>query len=168
MPEPKIERYPLEAGEGLPNNRWPLVVYRGALSGAQCSALGCAGLFRGNGWQGTWVNGVFAYWHYHMHAHEVLGVIGGGAEVGFGGDGGVVAAVSAGDVVVIPAGVGHKRMSQQAGFRVVGGYPPGQDGAVTDAGEVALDAAIEATAVVPVPATDPVWGAGRGLPEIWR
>jgi uncharacterized protein YjlB len=42
-------------------------------------------------------------------------------------------------VVVIPAGVGHKRLSEKRdGFTVVGGYPPGQSGAITRPGELSL------------------------------
>lgn len=167
MSSAQVETHSLGSGDGLPNNRFPLVVYRGALSGAALSPDGCMALFHRNGWQRTWLNGVFPHWHYHMHSHEVLGCVGGGARVGFGGDHGVVAEVRAGDVVVIPAGVGHKRLSQQPGFQVVGGYPPGQDGAVTNAGDVDLESALRQTAAVPVPASDPVYGAGEGLAEIW-
>ncbi len=168
MAEMNVETYVLEAGDGIPNNRFPLVVYRGALSSDAVSADGCAGVFHGNGWQGTWLNGVFAYWHYHLHAHEVLGCISGSARVGFGGDHGIVADFNEGDVVIIPAGVGHKRMSQAPGFKVVGGYPPGQNGAVTNAGDVDLERAVRETAAVPVPASDPMWGAGEGLPKLWH
>ena len=164
----EAETHVLEAGDGIPNNRFALVVYRGVLSGDDASADGCAALFHRNGWQGTWLNGVFSYWHYHLHAHEVLGCISGAARVGFGGDHGIVADFRAGDVVVIPAGVGHKRVSQEPGFRVVGGYPPGQNGAVTNAGEVELAQAVRETAQVPVPASDPMWGPDDGLPVLWR
>jgi uncharacterized protein YjlB len=168
MTETRIETHLLQAGEGMPNNaRFPLVIYRGALSGSALSAEGCAALFRRNGWQGTWVNGVFPYWHYHLRSHEVLGCVAGGARVGFGGDHGVAADFNAGDVVVIPAGVGHKRLSQQPGFQCVGGYPPGQDSAVTNAGALDLETALQQSAAVPVPPSDPVGGPDEGLPGIW-
>lgn len=169
MADPRIETHLLQPGGDMPNNgRMPLVIYRGALSGAAMSADGCEALFRRNGWQGTWVNGVFPYWHYHLRSHEVLGCVAGGARVGFGGDEGVEAEFNAGDVVVIPAGVGHKRLAQQPDFMVVGGYPPGQDGTVTNPGDVDLDAAIRAVAAVPAPDTDPVGASTQGLPALWR
>jgi uncharacterized protein YjlB len=168
MSELKIETHRLQAGEGIPNNRFPLVVYRGALSGASLSPEGCATLFRQNGWQGTWLNGVFSYWHYHLHSHEVLGCVAGSARIGFGGDHGIAADFNTGDVVVIPAGVGHKRLSQQPGFLVVGGYPPGQNGAITSAGEIDLKTAIGKAMAVPVPTSDPVFGKNEGLPKIWQ
>jgi uncharacterized protein YjlB len=168
MSEMKIETHRLQAGEGIPNNRFPLVVYRGALSGASLSPEGCATLFRQNGWQGTWLNGVFSYWHYHLRSHEVLGCVAGSARVGFGGDHGIATDFNTGDVIVIPAGVGHKRLSRQPGFLVVGGYPPGQNGAIVGAGDIDLETAIGETMAVPLPASDPVLGTNGGLAEIWR
>ncbi len=168
MSELKIETHHLQAGDGIPNNRFPLVVYRSALSGNSLSPNGCAALFHQNGWQGTRLNGVFSYWHYHLRSHEVLGCVAGSARVGFGGDHGIAADFNAGDVVVIPAGVGHKRLSQQPGFLVVGGYPPGQNGAITSAGDIDLETAIGEARAVPVPASDPVLGSNEGLPEIWQ
>ncbi len=105
---------------------------------------------------------------YHLHSHEVLGCVAGSARVGFGGDHGIAADFNAGDVVVIPAGVGHKRLSQQPGFLVVGGYPPGQNSAITSAGDIDLETAIVEVTAVPVPASDPVLGTNEGLPEIWQ
>ena len=88
--------------------------------------------FRTNGWQGTWTYTVYDFWHYHVDGYEVLGCVAGEAEIGFGGeaeDGGIAATMRPGDVVLIPAGVGHKRLSATADFAVVGAYPPGQNGA---------------------------------------
>ena len=167
MADPRIETHLLRAGGGMPGGRFPLVVYRHALSGPALSPEGCQALFRRNGWQGTWVNGVFPYWHYHLRSHEVLGCVAGGARIGFGGDAGIEAEVGAGDVVVIPAGVGHKRLAQEPDFVVVGGYPPGQDGTVTNPDDIALETALRAVAAVPAPDTDPI-GAGQGLPALWR
>ena len=168
MTDLKLETHHLSPDDGIPNNRLPLVVYRGALVGGALSAEGCSALFARNGWEGTWVNGVFSYWHYHAASHEVLGCVSGSARVGFGGDAGVAADFNAGDVVLIPAGVGHKRLSQESGFLVVGGYPPGQNGAITDAGAVDLERAIERAGAVPIPALDPVTGKSGGLHEAWQ
>ena len=168
MAATETETHRLAPDGGLPNNDKPLLVHRGALGGADRSAEGCAALFRRNGWQGTWLNGVFSYWHYHARSHEALGCISGSARIGFGGDGGIETTFAAGDVVIIPAGVGHRRLSSTPDFRVVGCYPPGQDGAISRPDEAADQAAIEAANAVPAPATDPVHGASGGLTSIWR
>lgn len=163
----ELETYNLEPANGLPNSRFPLIVYRAALENDACSPDGCAALFRRNGWQGLWLNGVFSYWHYHAQSHEVLGCVAASAHIGFGGDHGVSTDFNAGDVVLIPAGVGHKRLSQQPGFLVIGGYPPGQDGAITDAGKVDMEVAIALAGAVPAPQTDPVLGVSGGLHDVW-
>ena len=165
--ELKLETHHLQAGDGIPNKRFPLIVYRGALSGGALSPEGCAALFHRNGWRGTWLNGVFPYWHYHPHAHEVLGCVAGGGRIGFGGDNGIATDFIAGDVVLIPAGVGHKRLSQMPGFLVVGGYPPGQNSAISNAGDIDIDRAVEKARAVPVPTSDPVTGARGGLHDVW-
>ena len=163
----ELETYQLRPEDGIPNNRLPLIVYRGALAGSTRSADGCTALFQRNGWQGTWVNGVFPYWHYHPLAHEVLGCVGGSARIGFGGDNGIATDFKTGDVVLIPAGVGHKRLSQQPGFLVVGGYPPGQSSAISNAGDLDVEIAGEKAAAVPVPRSDPVTGKDGGLHRVW-
>ena len=50
---------------------------------------------------------------------------GGSATARFGGESGVEVTVSAGDVVVIPAGVGHKAVEASADLGIVGAYPAG-------------------------------------------
>jgi uncharacterized protein YjlB len=59
-------------------------------------------------------------------------------------------------------------LSRQPGFLVVGGYPPGQNGAIVGAGDIDLETAIGETMAVPLPASDPVLGTNGGLAEIWR
>jgi uncharacterized protein YjlB len=105
--------------------------------------------------------------------HEVLGCVAGDAEIGFGGEGGAKVTFKAGDVVAIPAGVGHKRLSaKRNGFTVVGGYPPGQSGMISRPGDFPLTEAERRIASLALPNADPVhgydgplvaaWGAGHG------
>jgi uncharacterized protein YjlB len=166
--EPRaLETYVLDPEVDIPNSALPLLIYRGVLPPYLQAAGACQSLFKRNRWAGNWVNGVFDYWHFHVTGHEALGCVAGRATVGFGGEHGLAADIGAGDVVVIPAGVGHKRVGASPDFQVVGGYPPGQSGAITRAGDVELEAAREAIAKLALPATDPVFGWQGPLLDHW-
>jgi uncharacterized protein YjlB len=123
--EIEIGEYRFEDDGGIPNNpTLPLLVYPRALVGPEIDPSRCKTLLTKNGWGGSWVDGVFPYHHYHSTSHEVLCVIGGSASIAFGGPQGETIEVSAGDVVVIPAGVGHCNRGSDGRFSVVGAYPP--------------------------------------------
>ena len=167
--EPEIESFTLEPDGDMPNNRLPLLLYRYALPPELQTASGCQALFARNNWRGNWVNGIFDYWHFHTGGHEVLGCVAGHARVGFGGDRGIEVEFRTGDVVVIPAGVGHRRLSDKHdGFTVVGGYPPDQNGEITRPGEVDLEDAVRRIEAVAMPHGDPVLGTGGPLIPAWR
>lgn len=69
--------------------------------------------------------------HFHSTSHEVLCVAAGRAKLCFGaGDdpNRVEPVVEKGDVMVVPAGAGHRLlMDQQGGFTMVGSYPNGKE-----------------------------------------
>lgn len=166
--EPEVETFSLQPEPEIPNSDLPLVLYRGALPPELQTPSGCQALFARNRWGGNWVDGIFDYWHFHVTGHEVLGCVAGSARVGFGGDGGVAVEISVGDVVVIPAGVGHKRLSaKRDGFTIVGGYPPGQTGEITRAGEIGTDDARRRIAGIGLPRADPVLGENGPLMKAW-
>ncbi|MCE7029064.1 cupin domain-containing protein [Jiella avicenniae] len=158
----------LSPTDTIPNGPLPLLVLPGAIAADETEPDAVMARLEANGWQGTWVYTVFDYWHYHVEGHEVLACVSGEATVGFGGEGGAEIAMKPGDVVIIPAGVGHKRLSGDAGFQVVGAYPPGQNGAVTRAGDMAIDAAERAIARLSLPDRDPVSGEAPGAIAAWR
>src|SRR5579871_4522989 len=96
----------------VPNNPLPLIVYKRAVDVTRGDpAVAFEDLFEANGWGGGWRNGIYPFHHYHSTAHEVLGIARGEAVVRFGGEYGETLHVKAGDAVLIPAGVGHKRLS---------------------------------------------------------
>lgn len=80
-------------------------------------------IFNANAWGEAWRNGIYDFVHYHSMIHEVLGVARGAATLRLGGNKGRTVEVSAGDVVIIPAGVGHECLKANSAFLVVGAYP---------------------------------------------
>jgi uncharacterized protein YjlB len=66
--------------------------------------------------------------------------------------------VTAGDVLVLPAGTGHRRAGSDGAFRVVGAYPRGQED--YDLLREADHAARERIAALGAPPQDPVGGEG--------
>jgi uncharacterized protein YjlB len=168
MTEP-AQSFVLAPDGDIPNSCLPLLHYLQALAPALQEPGACQALFRENAWTGNWVDGIFDYWHFHVTGHEVLGCVKGEAEVGFGGDSGIRLTFRAGDVVVIPAGVGHKRLSEKrGGFTIVGGYPHGQSGHVSRPGDFETGEAERRIAALDLPVSDPVFGPEGPLRERWR
>lgn len=124
--------------------------------------------FHAHAWTNGWRNGVYDCHHYHSEAHEVLGCYSGSAKVQLGGPRGQVLDVRAGDVVVIPAGVAHKRIDASADFKVVGCYAGGRDYDMNYGKPAERPKADEHIARVPLPEADPVYGERGPLIEHWR
>ena len=165
-----VESYLLEAKDGFPNNRYlPLLVYRQAISTDEPDAARTfERLFSVNGWRGSWRNGVYSFHHFHSNAHEVLGVYGGSAQLQFGGPDGPVIKVETGDVVILPAGTGHKQISAASDFHVVGAYPAGQEDYDVMRGDPQERSEAEKRiAGVPLPQSDPIYGAEGPLSAYW-
>ena len=123
----KAHRWHAPAGERIPNHpSFAVLIYRGVQS-ANRGAAACAACFAEHGWRGSWVDGVFAFHHFHSTSHEVLGVVAGRATLELGGPEGQAFGVARGDVLVLPAGTGHRRADCDPDFTVVGAYPAGQE-----------------------------------------
>ena len=156
----------LAPDEKMPNSDLPVVLYRRAVEGDDLDSL-FRKTFSRNGWSGIWTDGIFGYHHFHSNAHEVLGVVAGGADLVLGGASGEALSVERGDVLILPAGTGHRRLRATPDFLVSGAYPKGQEhyDIYTD---VALCANCRARLdVVPLPQMDPLYGAEGRLLETW-
>jgi uncharacterized protein YjlB len=92
----------------------------------------------------------------------------GRARVRFGGDKGRSVVVKAGDVVVLPAGTGHQRISDDHELLVVGAYPAGGKYDEPEPGDIDHKTAMARIAKVKVPAKDPVYGSDGPLKILWR
>lgn len=165
--EPDVRSIHLQDDGVIPNSRLPLLHYRQAVRVAGDPASLFEALFSGNEWSGIWRNGVYPYHHYHSTAHEVLGVYAGSARIQFGGESGPTVEVSAGDAVVIPAGVAHRKEEASDDFAVVGAYPSGQSADLCRGNKKERLEADKALAAVPRPSRDPLYGTGGPLLEIW-
>jgi len=163
MSEPEIYRF--DDDGCFPNSSLPLLVYRAALP-ANAAAMQQA--FAANGWSNAWRNGIYDYHHFHSIAHEVLGIAAGEARVAFGGPGGQTVSVRAGDVIVIPAGVGHCNKGESAGFLVVGAYPGGGKYDIKRGDPAEYQDAVRAVTSVAIPEKDPVSGGGGPLARLWK
>ena len=125
--------------------------------------------FERNGWgHGMWRNGIYPFPHYHSMIHEVLGIARGRARVRFGGARGEELEVAAGDVAVLPAGTGHQRLSATSDLLVIGAYPPSGRYDLCRGTAAEHTRARAAIPHVPLPETDPLFGAAGPLTRLWR
>jgi uncharacterized protein YjlB len=157
-------------GETPNNPRLPLVVYRAAvnLAGAPDPAAPFERAFARHGWSDGWRNGIHPFLHFHTATHEVLGIARGRATVEFGGAKGQALTVEAGDVVVLPAGTGHRRIAASGDLLVVGAYPRNASFDQKRPGQVDHEKAVSAIARVPLPEMDPLHGREGPLMTLWK
>jgi uncharacterized protein YjlB len=160
-------KYNFEDDGRIPNSPLPLIVHKQAFPAGDDLANAMEEKFATNNWANSWRNGVYPYHHYHSITHEVVGVYSGTAQLHMGGEKGKVIDVQAGDVLVIPAGVGHKKVSASDDFAVIGAYPDGKDYDLNTGEEGERPKADENILHVPLPQTDPVLGADGGVTELW-
>jgi len=156
------------ADEGIPNNpRLPILLHHG-IDAVVGDAAACERLFAAHGWSGAWRDGIFPFHHFHSNAHEVLGIVAGEATVRLGGAHGRAFRLGPGDVVVLPAGTGHKREAASPDLLVVGAYPPGQAGYDVRRGDRAeFDEVCRNVSRVALPPGDPVFGPAGPLTSAW-
>ena len=145
----------------LNHPRWPLLIYPGVMEKISPEAF--EELFTRNQWPAAWRNGVHPFHHFHSNGHEALGIYSGEVTVQFGGDAGVTVTAKPGDVLVLPAGTAHKKLASRGALGVVGAYPRGS-APDTCMGVQDLKKIVQ----VPLPAADPVFGAGGPLFTYWR
>jgi len=166
--EPDVLAQELKDDPIFPNSKLKLLVYRKAVELLEKDPASIfEQLFAANKWQGSWRNGIYPYHHYHSTAHEVLGIYRGWANVQLGGENGLALEIQAGDVIIIPAGVAHKKLRSSPDFGVVGAYPGGQDWDMNYGKPGERPNADRNIERVALPKLDPIYGANGPLLEKW-
>lgn len=132
----------------VPNHpRLPVLIARAAFQGQAPAQI--EKTLAECGWTRAWRNGIYGFHHYHSTAHEVLVISRGQAQVMLGGEGGTPLQVGEGDVLVLPAGTGHKNGGSSADLLVIGAYAQGRDWNLCRPEETAVEEANARIAQVP-------------------
>ncbi len=164
---PQVIAHHLAANGAIPNHpRWPLLVYPGVVDAVDLAAAFEA-LFDRHGWPAAWRDGIYPFHHFHCDAHEVLGVYSGEVTAQFGGDEGVSITARPGDVIVLPAGTGHRKLASRGALGIVGAYPAGQRPDMCTPLLAGAKRHAAAIARVALPQRDPVYGEGGPLLAHW-
>jgi len=154
----------------FPNNKYlPAIILPDAFPASpKVDPVEIERAFYRNKWEQSWRNGLFSFHHYHSRAHEVLGVYSGWVRILLGGPEGIEITASAGDVLILPAGVSHKNLDQAADFYVLGAYPRGQIADMKYGKEGERPEADYVISSVPLPEYDPVYGKTGPLMMCWN
>ena len=158
-------------GETPNNSRLPMILYRSPVKfpDAFDPAAIFEELFKANGWKESWRDSMYDFLHFHTHTHEVLGIARGAVRAQFGGKRGKTLNLKAGDVVILPAGTGHRRHTASKDLLIVGAYPA--NGGKYDEPkpeDVSHREATASIARVRIPRADPVYGKDGPLKSLWR
>lgn len=170
------EQYPVRRNAHCPNSQFPVLVYRNVLP-TPVDEESTSEFLQRNQWEkkGTW--GAIMAKHFHPNTHECYGIFQGSSELVFGEGGadevgtGVRCTVSAGDVVVVPAGVAHASVTSADDYKYIGVYPEGSPKWRSEYGKRAVeddDPLLNEIGAVPVPVCDPVYGHQGPAVKIWK
>ncbi|OJA06905.1 cupin [Halomonas sp. QHL1] len=166
LPQPETLYFDSDETNGFPNSPLPVLIYRQVLdiSDAEKRADTFEAMFKRHGWPPAWRYHLYDFDHFHSTAHESLGIFRGQARARLGGPNGQELMLYAGDVLVLPAGVGHASLEADDDFCMVGAYPPGQDPEIERGDPTQLAEAQARVASVVLPKNAPVGGS---LETLW-
>jgi uncharacterized protein YjlB len=159
------EQLHLKPNGWMPNNVLPVIIYRAVFPVAPNLADKMELIFTTNLWPPQWRNGIYNFHHYHSTAHEVLGIAAGHVNVMLGGENGNTLTLRARDVLILPTGTGHCRISASDDLLVIGAYPNGEHWDICRS--AATPEVLERMRGVKFPASDPVFGKQGALPKLW-
>ena len=162
----EVEKYWFEDDGLIPNSSLPVLVYRQVCT-VEDKSDWFESTFIKNGWTNNWRDIILPYDHFHSTTHEVLGMGKGSVTLQVGGRLGKRLLLNAGDVVILPAGVGHCALTTSHDYEVVGGYPEGRAWDLLKGDEEGRDRVLDRIRSVPIPFTDPVNGEYGSLTSYW-
>lgn len=168
---PHVNSFVLKRNQYFPNSRLPVLIYRGAVelpAQKNRAAAIAQKLVLRNGWSNSWRNGIYDFHHYHSNTHECMVVCMGSANVIIGGPNGKRVQLKQGDVIILPAGVGHRCTAKSDDFLVVGAYPEGRDYDTNTGTAEEFQKAVKRIRQLPVPKHDPVFGDQGFLKAYWK
>lgn len=152
-----------------PNSRLPVLIYKNVFSEIKEDlALYLEKTFQKNDWTGNWRDIVLDKDHYHSTTHEVLGISEGSVNLQLGGAKGKQFEVSAGDVLIIPAGVAHCSLGNDHHYQVIGGYPQGRSWDMIYCEPEKYKEAKITIGSLPLPKSDPIFGEKGPLLDSWQ
>ena len=162
-----IITYYFENDGDIPNNILPVVIYKNVLQHVVNKDFEF--IFCQNGWSNNWHDIILTEDHFHSNTHEVLGLKSGQARLMLGGKNGEIVNVETGDLIILPAGVGHYSVDNSVEYQFVGGYPNGADWNLKFSLKMEDRQTILAEiATIPIPHKDPLFGIGGPLLKFWK
>ena len=166
MNKQDIITYFFENDGDIPNNILPVVIYKNVLQHVDQKDLEL--LFCQNRWGNNWHDIILTEDHFHSNTHEVLGLKSGHARLKLGGEKGEIVTVEKGDVIILPAGVGHYSVDNSIEYQFVGGYPNGAEWNLKFSLKKEDSSSVLAEiASIPLPDKDPVFGDNGPVFEYW-
>ena len=163
----RVSRHSIPAHNLIPNTsiqNKPLLHYRGAFPPGSLTALAIESHLSSVGVvEPQWRFTMYSTTHFHSTAHEVLCISRGKARLCFGGEenpGKVEMQVEKGDVLILPAGVGHRLLedlTDSGGFEMVGSYPTGYNWDMCY-GKKGEEDKVQRIAKLPWFSRDPIYG----------
>jgi uncharacterized protein YjlB len=168
---PHIWNFIFKRNKYFPNNRLPVLIYRKVLELPKQKNKAAKIIqqeFLRNGLTNSWRYGIYDFHHYHSNTHECMGICMGSAFVILGGPNGRRVKLEAGDVMVLPAGVGHRCTSKTEDFLCVGAYPEGKDYDTHTGTPETYKETAKTIKKLSVPSLDPVFGEQGFLKTYWK
>lgn len=163
--ETKILQLSIEDDGSIPNHwKLPLLIYKDVLDPGDDAVE----ILNSNNWSGEWLGSVHPFHHYHSNTHEVLVAKTGNATLQLGGERGEQVDVGPGDVIILPAGYGHKMIGSDDDYQNYGAYPGGKTFDMCYGEPEERPEKLDNIKHVPMPDADPIFGKKGPLFNYWE